>query len=131
MPFRLTSVALRLSELITNLIEVAVVSKLIKFNSALVSTVLDDLRIGPRDDVKMSIRNEVLTANVIRPDGRIHSVTTMLGHRFKRLTAISEKLDRADRRKVVKQLRKEGLSQSAVANLLGVSQGTVSLDERR
>jgi DNA-binding NarL/FixJ family response regulator len=107
-------------------------SAVVKFEPAQVIAFLEDLKIGTRDDVKLRIRAGVVTAHVKRPNGRVQSVTTMLGGRFRRLTAFDpSELSPADRRKVVKHLNKEGLRQTAIADLLGVSQATVSLDLRK
>ena len=97
----------------------------------LVGTFLKDLQIGPHDDAKLRIRAGVVSAHVKRADGRVQSATTMLNGQFRRLTAFDPSgLSRTARRKVVRQLRKEGLRQTAIADLLGVSQATVSLDLR-
>lgn len=105
---------------------------LVKSEPAHVDAFLEKLKIGPRDDVKLRLRGGVLTAVVKRADGRVQSITTMLGGRFQRRTAYDQSgSSPAERRKVVRQLRKEGHRQTAIADLLGVSQATVSLDLRK
>lgn len=97
-----------------------------------VGTLLEDLRVGRRDDIKLRIRNGVVSAHVKRPDGRVHSATTMLNGQFRQLTNFDPSgLSPAERQRVVKKLRKDGLRQTAIADLIGVSQATVSLDLRK
>lgn len=104
---------------------------IVKFESGRVGPFLDGLKIGPRDDVKLRIRAGVITANVKKPSGRIQSVTAMLNGSFQQLTAFDPTdLSVAERRRIVKKLKKDGLRQTAIADLLGVSQATVSLDLR-
>ena len=104
-------------------------TKLVNFTPIQVGTFLAGWDIGLSDDVKVRIRNGTLSAVVKRADGRIQTGTTMLGGKFQRATnydkAASSPLER---RKIVKLLRKEGHRQTAIAELLGVSQATVSLD---
>ena len=102
---------------------------LIKSQPTGVDVFLEGLKVGPQDDVRMRLRAGVLTAVVKRADGRVQTATEMLGGQFQRRTAYNpDGLSPAKRRKVVRQLRKEGLRQMAIADLLGVSQATVSLD---
>src|SRR5688500_7357425 len=105
---------------------------LVKIDPAALVTFIDDLRIGPRDDVKLRIRGGIASAHVKRASGRVQSVTTMLNGRLRRLTDFrSSGLSPTERRKVVKELRKEGHRQTAIADLIGFSQTTVSHDLKK
>lgn len=105
---------------------------LVKFVPSQVGAFFDDLRINSKDDVKVRIRGGVLTAHVKRASGRIESATTMLGGQFKQFTAFDpSSLSAADRRKAVQLLRSQGHRQTAIGNLLGVSQPTISLDLKK
>jgi DNA-binding CsgD family transcriptional regulator len=104
---------------------------IVKFDAAKVGAFLGGLNIGPHDEVKMSIRAGVVTAHVKRGSGQAQSATTMLGGQFQRRTAADLSGSPRDRRKIVRQLTKEGLRQTAIADLLGVSQATVSLDLKK
>lgn len=105
---------------------------LVRFQPSLLSTFLTELKIGDRDDVKMRIKGGVVSAHVKRADGRVQSATTMLDGHFQQMSAFDPNtLTPAERRKVVRKLRKEGHRQIAIADLLGVSQATVSLDLRK
>lgn len=105
---------------------------LVKANPPRIDAFLEDWRIGPEDDVKLRIRGGVLTAVAKRADGRVQTRTMMLDGRFQRRTAIDTSgLSPAERRKIVRQLRKEGHRQAAIADLLGVSQATISLDLKK
>lgn len=97
-----------------------------------VSAILEDLRVRRSDDVKLRIRNGVISASVKRADGRVQSATSMLGGQFRQLTDFDPAgLSLAERQKLVKKLRRDGLKQTAIADLIGVSQATVSLDLRK
>jgi DNA-binding NarL/FixJ family response regulator len=105
---------------------------LVKHKPAQVDAFLENLQIDPRDDVKLRLKGGVLSAVVRRADGRVQSATTMLGGKFQSRTAYdSDASSPAERRKIVKKLRKEGHRQTAIADLLGVSQATISLDLKK
>lgn len=107
-------------------------ANVIRFEAAQVGAFLHDLKIGPRDDVTLRVKGGVARAHVKRASGEIHSATTMLGGKFRALTAFdSTDLSPAERRKVVKQLDKDGHTQTAIAALVGVTQATVSLDLKK
>ena len=105
---------------------------MLKLNYDAVATLLEGLDIRRGDNVKLTIHNGVAAANVKRTDGRVQSSTTMLNGRFHQQTYFnSSGLSPAARRKVVRKLRKDGHRQTAIADLIGVSQATVSLDLRK
>ncbi|MER9586489.1 hypothetical protein [Mesorhizobium sp. M0276] len=105
---------------------------MLKLNYAAVAMLLEDMDIRRGDNVKLRIHNGVAETNVKRVDGRVQSSTTMLNGRFHQQTDFnSSGLSPAARRKVVKKLRKDGHRQTAIADLIGVSQATVSLDLRK
>lgn len=107
-------------------------SNLIKHEPAYIS-LAEALNINPRkDELKLRIKGGVASAVVKRRDGTVQSITTMLGGRFKRRTEFdSSNLTQRERVKLVKQLRKEGLTQTAIAEYIGMSQGTVSQDLKK
>jgi hypothetical protein len=100
-----------------------------KIDYAAVGTFLEDLKIGRRDEAKLTIRGGFASAHVKRADGRVQSATLMLTGEFRQMTAFDPAgLSPTRRAKLVKKLYKDGLRQTAIANLIGVSQATVSLD---
>lgn len=102
---------------------------LVKSPPVQVTDFIAGLNLGPRDELKLIVRAGVATAHVKRSNGQVHSATTMLNGKLKRMVAVdAAELTRSERRKMVRQLSKEGHRQTAIANLLGISQGTVSLD---
>jgi DNA-binding NarL/FixJ family response regulator len=103
-----------------------------KIDYSAVGLLLEELRVGRNDDVKLRIRNGVVTVHAKRPSGRVDSATIMLGGQFQQSTKFDPSgLSPKARQKVVKKLRKDGLRQTAIADLIGVSQATVSLDLRK
>jgi hypothetical protein len=105
--------------------------ELVPVKSARVVEFLDGLNIGPRDKAKFKIEGGVISAHVKRANGRVQSASEMLGGRFRRLTDCKGgELCISERRKLVAQLDKERLPQTAIADLIGVSQATVSNDLR-
>ncbi|MER8800174.1 hypothetical protein [Mesorhizobium sp. M0019] len=104
----------------------------VKLDYSAVGSLLEDLQVGRRDDVKLRIRAGIVSAHVKRADGRVQSATTMLNGQFRQLTDFNPSgLTPAARRRIVKKLRKDGHRQTAIADLIGVSQATVSLDLRK
>jgi DNA-binding NarL/FixJ family response regulator len=107
-------------------------SNLVKHKPAQVDAFLESLRIDRDDDVKLRLKGGILSIVVKRADGRVQSATTMLGGNFQSRTAYaSDEVSPAERREIVKQLRKKGHRQTTIADLLGVSQATVSLDLKK
>ncbi|MGX8011380.1 hypothetical protein ACVDG8_021650 [Mesorhizobium sp. ORM8.1] len=100
-----------------------------KFDHSAVATLLEDLNIGRRDSVKLTIQAGFASAHVKRADGRVQSASMMLTGQFRQMTAFEpSEMSPLARRRLVKQLDRQGLRQTAIANLIGVSQATVSLD---
>jgi DNA-binding NarL/FixJ family response regulator len=91
------------------------------------------LRIDPRRDTfKIVDSASVISAHVKRPTGEVLSARLRAKGSLKQFT----KFDPADltvqqRRVLEREMPKEGMSQAGIANLLGVSQATVSLDLKR
>ncbi|TIO04402.1 hypothetical protein [Mesorhizobium sp.] len=100
-----------------------------KIDYTAVTTLLEDLNVDRRDTVKLTIQSGFASAHVKRADGRVQSASMMLTGQFRQMTAFEpSEMSPSGRRRLVKQLDKQGLRQTAIANLIGVSQATVSLD---
>ena len=93
---------------------------------------LGGLNAGPSDDLKLRIKGGVASAHIKRTDGSVQSATSILDGRLQQRTNFDpEGMTPKERRRIVRSLRKAGHRQTAIADLLGVSQATVSLDLRR
>lgn len=104
-------------------------SNIAKYKPAALGDFFTGLKIGPRDDVKIRIRGGFATAHLKRADGHVQSATVMLDGPFQLVSSCDPtNMTPAKRRKVVHKLHTDGLKQVAIAELLGVSQATVSLD---
>ncbi|MER8759891.1 hypothetical protein NKH69_30375 [Mesorhizobium sp. M0976] len=100
-----------------------------KIDHAAVAAFLEDLNIDRRDSVKLTIQSGFASVHVKKADGRVQSATMMLTGQFRQMTAFEPSaMSPSARRRLVKQLDKQGLRQTAIANLIGVSQATISLD---
>lgn len=107
-------------------------TNLVKYKPAQVAAFLDGLAVDRRDDVKLRLKGGVISAVIKRADGRVQTATKMLDVPFERRTDCdSSGMSPAQRRKVVRRLAKEGHRQTAIADLVGVSQATVSLDLKK
>ena len=84
------------------------------------------------DTVKVIFSNGVVNFNRRYPDGRVQSVR-MRANRSYRQTTLFDPRDVTiqERRELVAALYNSGLSQSEIADQLGVSQATISLDLRK
>ena len=93
---------------------------------------LEGLNVDSDDDLKLRVKGGVASAHIKRVDGSVQSATSVLDGRFRQMTNFDpEGMTPKERRKVVRSLAKAGHRQTAIADLLGVSQATVSLDLRR
>lgn len=81
-----------------------------------------------KDKLKLTISDGFVAAHIKRPDGQVVSHKSNVDSGFRQMTVVGGSSGPTARREIVKELRKEGKSQAAIANLLGVSQATVSLD---
>lgn len=88
------------------------------------------LAINPsRDRAKLSISAGVITANVQKPDGKVFSARFRAHGALTQLTKFDpSKISIDERKKLEKEMHGDGLSQAEIADMLGVSQATVSLD---
>lgn len=108
------------------------VPNLIKFDPVQVGSFLEGLKVRANDDVKLRIKGGVMHASVKRQNGRSQTATTLLDGRFRRVTSYdAANSNPSERRKAVEQLHKEGHRQTAIAEILGVSQATISLDIKK
>ena len=92
-----------------------------------------NLRIDPRRDTfKIVGSASVISAHVKRPTGEVLSARVRAKGSLKQFTKFDPKdLTIQERRVLEHEMHKEGMSQAGIADLLGVSQATVSLDLKR
>jgi DNA-binding NarL/FixJ family response regulator len=108
------------------------VPNLVKTQATAIDAFIEDLDFNPRaDDLTLRVRRGVMSARVKRADGRVYTATAILGSFRRIVSADPSNMSPAKRRKIVRELHKEGHRQTAIAEMLGVSQATVSLDLRR
>ena len=98
-----------------------------------VAGVVNDLSIDPRRDTfKITGSSGVISAHVRKADGEVISLRVRARGSFRQLTNFeASELSLPERRRLEREMYKDGLSQAAIADLLGVSQATVSLDLKR
>lgn len=85
--------------------------------------------IEPGDKFNIAGVADFMSVNVEKPDGRVISQKFRTDGSFRQITVYNKAaVDPEERRKLVAELDADGLSQSAIADLLGISQPTVSLD---
>lgn len=97
-------------------------------NSA-ISNLANAFGLEPDDDLKMTISDGFVSAHVKKKSGQVISHKINVDSEFRQMTVVgSGNAGPENRRKIVKSLRKEGKSQTAIAYILGVSQATISLD---
>lgn len=90
---------------------------------------LGDLNLKPTDTFKITASNGVLKVHKYNPGGAVMSVTIRAKGSFQQVTHYDpSQVTAAERRKIEADMYKSGLSQATIADLLGVSQATVSLD---
>ena len=93
---------------------------------------LSDFNLRPGDTFKIISAKGVLAIHKRKPSGEVQSVRVQAKGSFKQATSFDPtQISIAERRKLEEGMTKQGLSQSAIADLLGVSQATVSLDLRK
>ncbi|TGR36453.1 hypothetical protein, partial [Mesorhizobium sp. M1C.F.Ca.ET.195.01.1.1] len=63
-----------------------------KLDYSAVSTLLEDLNIGRRDSVKLTIQAGFATAHVKRANGRVQSASMMLDGQFRQMTAFEPEM---------------------------------------
>ncbi|OWO89550.1 hypothetical protein B5E41_30370 [Rhizobium esperanzae] len=73
--------------------------------------------------------SDFISVHVEKSDGRVISRKFRTDGSFRQMTVFNKAtVDSEERCKIVVQLDEDGLSQTAIAHLLGISQPTVSLD---
>jgi hypothetical protein len=91
------------------------------------------LSIDPQHDTfKITGSSGVISRHVRKSDGEVISLRVRARGSFRELTTFdANELSVPERRRLERDMYKDGLSQSAIADLLGLSQATVSLDLKR
>ncbi len=91
------------------------------------------LQIDPRTSTfRIEGSAGVISASVRKANGDVQTARTRAGGRLTEWTRFDPAgMSAEERRRLVKEMWRSGLKQSAIANMLGVSQPTVSLDLRR
>ncbi|MBV8593742.1 MAG: hypothetical protein JOZ27_05525 [Caulobacteraceae bacterium] len=96
------------------------------------SAVLGNIQLRPNDTFKVTASNGVLSIHKRHPDGRVESLRLRARGSFRQTTQFDPReVTVSERRRLEAEMHKSGLSQSEIADLLGVSQPTVSLDLRK
>jgi hypothetical protein len=91
-----------------------------------------DLRIDSEDDFKMVGSGGVISAHVRRSNGDVHSIRVWPGGRLKEYRRFDARdLTIDQRRALVETMYEKAYTQAEIADQLGVSQATVSLDLKR
>lgn len=94
--------------------------------------VLANFRLKPSDTFKIVSSKGVLTINRRKASGEVESMRVRAKGSFKQYTTFDPKqISKAERRQLEADMIDSGLTQSEVADLVGVSQATVSLDLKR
>jgi DNA-binding NarL/FixJ family response regulator len=95
-------------------------------------TVLTDFNLHPSDTFKIVSAKGVLTIHNRKANGEVSSMRVRAKGSFKQATNFDpSQITVAERRELEAGMHQSGLSQSEIADLLGVSQATVSLDLRK
>jgi DNA-binding NarL/FixJ family response regulator len=95
-------------------------------------TVLTDFNLRPSDTFKIVSAKGVLTIHNRKANGEVQSMRVRAKGSFKQATSFDpSQITIAERRELEAGMHQSGLSQSEIADLLGVSQATVSLDLRK
>lgn len=85
--------------------------------------------IEPGDKFNISGVSDFMSVRVEKPNGRVVSQKFRTDGSFRQVTVFNKSdVDPEERRKIITELDRDGLSQTAIAHLLGVSQATISLD---
>ncbi|BAU90585.1 MULTISPECIES: hypothetical protein [Methylobacteriaceae] len=94
--------------------------------------VLSTFRLKPTDTFKIVSSKGVLTINRRKSTGEVEQMRVRAKGSFQQLTKFEPaQITIAERRKLEAEMVKSGLTQSEVADLIGVSQATVSLDLKK
>jgi transcriptional antiterminator len=93
---------------------------------------LSDFNLRPTDTFKVTGSNGIISIYKRKEDGCIESLRVRASGSFKQATQFEpSQISIEERRNLEEGMRKSGLSQAEIADLLGVSQATVSLDLRK
>lgn len=107
-------------------------TKLIPSRPDSMLSALSDFSLRPNDTFKITGSKGVLSIHKRRSDGRVESLRVRANGSFRQATQFDpSQISITERRKLESDMHKSGLSQSEIADLLGVSQATVSLDLRK
>ncbi|EGH41062.1 MULTISPECIES: helix-turn-helix domain-containing protein [Pseudomonas syringae group] len=90
---------------------------------------MEELSIDPRNDTfKIMGAAGVVVAHVSKPSGQVLSARVR-GNSFRQLTQFDPaEISVAERREIERQMYSEGMTQSEIGDLLGVSQSLVAKD---
>jgi hypothetical protein len=92
--------------------------------AASIEAVLTGLKIGPQDTFRITGSSNSLSVHIKKPNGTIRSAKLKAKGSFRQLTSFDPTtLTIEERRKLTKQLFADGISQTEIGNMLGVSQG--------
>ncbi|MBO1019148.1 helix-turn-helix domain-containing protein [Methylobacterium sp. SD274] len=92
----------------------------------------DQFGIEVEDKFKISGSSGFVNVHVEKSDGRVVSHKFKANKNFRQMTVYNKSnVDANERREIVAQLDRDGHSQAAIADQLGVSQPTISLDLKR
>lgn len=105
-------------------------SMVVRSKSAPMSQLFGGLHIDPSTDTfEIQGAAGVISIVVKRPNGNVQTATIRAKARLTEWSNFERtEMSRAERQNLVKQMRRTGLTQSAIAKKLGISQPTVSLD---
>ncbi len=93
---------------------------------------LADFNLRPGDTFKIVSSKGVLSVHKRKPSGEVQSLRVRAKGSFRQSTSFDPgQINIEERRALEQEMTKAGLSQAEVADLLGVSQATVSLDLRK
>lgn len=102
----------------------------VKTNNTLSS--LELMNIGPKDTAIIKISAGAIDAHVKKPSGEVLSISDQANGALRQLTQFDpSKVSIQERRQLELDMSKKGRTQAEIANLLGMSQPTVSVDLRK
>ncbi len=93
---------------------------------------LGEFNVRPTDTFKITGSGGVVSIHKRKKDGRVESLRVRANGSFQQATRFDPSQITIDERRTLEAgMYKSGLSQSEIADLLGVSQATVSLDLKK
>lgn len=93
---------------------------------------LSEFNVRPTDTFKITGSGGVVSIHKTKKDGRVESLRVRANGSFQQATRFDpSQISITERRELEVGMYESGLSQSEIADLLGISQATVSLDLRK